>query len=221
MSKQQSGRDIVPTCNYNQWLSTFECPVSPNSNVWVRLIVCAIEAGYSRYPATHWYTCRGKPVMPSVLICNAPVPRGGQTLAWVHLQPACLTATSSIHSSVWPPGCRYQDCPCWHADWPNQVYLPAIVGHVPPQMVCAISSFMEFCYLVCCNIINKDNILSIDNAVAKFHVEHTIFDDMYLPWWVFTSPSTLTCSLHIPHSRIWGTKWSLFIHNQIKAYKGC
>ena len=37
---------------------------------------------------------------------------------------------------------------------------------------------MEFCYLVCCNIINKDNILSIDNAVAKFHVEHTIFDDI-------------------------------------------
>ena len=44
-------------------------------------MVYAIEAGYDRYPATHWYTCMGKPVMPSVLICNAPVPRGGQTLA--------------------------------------------------------------------------------------------------------------------------------------------
>ena len=44
-------------------------------------MVYAIEAGYGRYLATHWYTCMGKPVMPSVLIRNAPVPRGGQTLA--------------------------------------------------------------------------------------------------------------------------------------------
>ena len=53
-------------------------------------MVCAIEAEYSRYLATHWYTCMGKPVMPSVLIHNAPVPRGGQTLAcgkrWVPMK---------------------------------------------------------------------------------------------------------------------------------------
>jgi hypothetical protein len=42
-----------------------------------------------------------------------------------------------------------------------QVYLPAILGHVPPQMVRAISSFMEF-----------------NNAVAKFHVERSIFDEV-------------------------------------------
>ncbi|KAF8815369.1 hypothetical protein BYT27DRAFT_7249257 [Phlegmacium glaucopus] len=59
-----------------------------------------------------------------------------------------------------------------------KVYLPAIAGHVPPQMVCAVSSFMEFCYLVWHNIINKDNILAINNAVAKFHVERSIFDDI-------------------------------------------
>ncbi|KAF8220321.1 hypothetical protein L208DRAFT_1334474, partial [Tricholoma matsutake] len=28
-----------------------------------------------------------------------------------------------------------------------KVFLPAIAGHVPPQMVQAISAFMEFCYL--------------------------------------------------------------------------
>jgi hypothetical protein len=45
-------------------------------------------------------------------------------------------------------------------------------------MVHAISSFMEFCYLVRCNVITKDDILAIDNAVAKFHAERSIFDDI-------------------------------------------
>jgi hypothetical protein len=38
---------------------------------------------------------------------------------------------------------------------------------------------MEFCYLVCCNIITEDNILAINNAVAKFHIKHSIFDKVH------------------------------------------
>ena len=37
---------------------------------------------------------------------------------------------------------------------------------------------MEFCYLVRCNIINEDDILAINDAVAKFHVERSIFDEV-------------------------------------------
>jgi hypothetical protein len=37
---------------------------------------------------------------------------------------------------------------------------------------------MKFCYLVRCFIITEDNILAIDNTVAKFHAEHSIFDDI-------------------------------------------
>ncbi|KIK05406.1 hypothetical protein K443DRAFT_641183 [Laccaria amethystina LaAM-08-1] len=59
-----------------------------------------------------------------------------------------------------------------------KVYLPAIAGHVPAQMVRAISAFMEFCYLVRRNVITEDDILAIDNAVAKFHIERSIFDDV-------------------------------------------
>jgi hypothetical protein len=43
-------------------------------------------------------------------------------------------------------------------------------------MVRAISSFLELCYLVRRNVINEDDILAINNAVAKFHVERSIFD---------------------------------------------
>jgi hypothetical protein len=45
-------------------------------------------------------------------------------------------------------------------------------------MVRAISSFMEFCYLVRRNVITEDDILAINNAVAKFHIERSIFDEV-------------------------------------------
>ena len=37
---------------------------------------------------------------------------------------------------------------------------------------------MEFCYLVRRNVINEDDILAINAAVAKFHVECSSFDDI-------------------------------------------
>ena len=60
-----------------------------------------------------------------------------------------------------------------------QVYLPAITGHVPPQMVCAISSFMEFCYLVRRSILDDKDLEAIDAAVAKFHQECVAFNVIY------------------------------------------
>ena len=57
-----------------------------------------------------------------------------------------------------------------------QVYLPAITGHVPPQMVHAISSFMEFCYLVCRSVLDDKDLEAIDAAVAEFHQEHVAFN---------------------------------------------
>ena len=38
---------------------------------------------------------------------------------------------------------------------------------------------MEFCYLVCCNVITEDDILAINIAVAKFHIKHSIFDEVH------------------------------------------
>jgi hypothetical protein len=60
----------------------------------------------------------------------------------------------------------------------GQVYLPAIAGLVPPQMVRAVSSFLEFCYLVRRNVITEDDIVTINHTVAKFHIERSIFDDI-------------------------------------------
>ena len=72
-----------------------------------------------------------------------------------------------------------------------QVYLPAITGHVPPQMVHAISSFMEFCYQVRCSVLDDKDLEAIDAAVAEFHQEHVAFNmtrpDGYSQSWSYQS----------------------------------
>ncbi|KAJ7618617.1 hypothetical protein FB45DRAFT_981191 [Roridomyces roridus] len=57
-----------------------------------------------------------------------------------------------------------------------KVYLPAIEGHVPPQMLRAFRAFLDFCYLVRRNVINEDTLAEIDAALVRYHAERTIFE---------------------------------------------
>ncbi|KAJ7246229.1 hypothetical protein C8J57DRAFT_1523787 [Mycena rebaudengoi] len=57
-----------------------------------------------------------------------------------------------------------------------KVYLPAIEGYVPNQMLRAFSAFLEFCYLVRRNILNEDSLAEIDAALARYHLERSIFE---------------------------------------------
>ena len=56
-----------------------------------------------------------------------------------------------------------------------KVYLPAIHGHVPAQMVRAISAFLEFCYLVRREVLDDEDIDKLDQHLSKFHHEREIF----------------------------------------------
>ncbi|KAH7903541.1 hypothetical protein BJ138DRAFT_1138714 [Hygrophoropsis aurantiaca] len=58
-----------------------------------------------------------------------------------------------------------------------KVYLPAITGHVPDQMVRAMSAFLDFCYLVRHDVIDEKTILAIEDALQHYHTERTIFHD--------------------------------------------
>jgi hypothetical protein len=60
----------------------------------------------------------------------------------------------------------------------HQVYLPAIVGHVPPLMVQALSAFMDFCYTVRKNNFDELNLDAIDSNVARFHAYRIVFEDV-------------------------------------------
>ncbi|KAJ6570030.1 hypothetical protein B0H10DRAFT_2237990 [Mycena sp. CBHHK59/15] len=55
------------------------------------------------------------------------------------------------------------------------VYLPAIEGHVPAQMLRALSAFLDFCYLVRRNVIDEATLTAIDAALARYHQERVIF----------------------------------------------
>lgn len=59
----------------------------------------------------------------------------------------------------------------------TQVYLPAIVGYVPPQMVRAIAVFLDFCYIVRCDVQTEDSIDEMEDALAHFHEERVIFEE--------------------------------------------
>ncbi|KAG1839888.1 hypothetical protein DFJ58DRAFT_718472 [Suillus subalutaceus] len=72
-----------------------------------------------------------------------------------------------------------------------RVYLPAIEGYVPEDVVCAFSAFLEFCYLVHCNIPTEKSLEEIQAALACFHQYRKIFK---------TTGMITTCSLPRQHS---------------------
>ena len=56
-----------------------------------------------------------------------------------------------------------------------QVYLPAIEGHVPDDMVQAMCAFLEFCYIARHNVYDTNSLTTLDNALQRFHHYHEIF----------------------------------------------
>lgn len=55
--------------------------------------------------------------------------------------------------------------------------MPAISGHVPPQMVRCLAAFLEFCYLVRRDSITETTLEAIKLALARFHTERVIFEE--------------------------------------------
>ncbi|KAG1748366.1 uncharacterized protein EDB91DRAFT_1235710 [Suillus paluster] len=56
-----------------------------------------------------------------------------------------------------------------------KVYLPAIEGYVPEDVVHAFSTFLEFCYLIRHNILTEKSLEEIQAALAHFHQYHEVF----------------------------------------------
>ncbi|RXW11889.1 hypothetical protein EST38_g13964 [Candolleomyces aberdarensis] len=56
-----------------------------------------------------------------------------------------------------------------------KVYLPAIQGHIPDEMVQTISSFLDFCYLAQRADITEDTLKSLDNALQRFYLYREVF----------------------------------------------
>jgi len=56
-----------------------------------------------------------------------------------------------------------------------QVYLPAIEGHVPDEMVQAICAFLEFCYIAQHDAHDTNSLAALQDALEQFHHHCEIF----------------------------------------------
>ena len=56
-----------------------------------------------------------------------------------------------------------------------QVYLPAIEGHVPDDMVQTMHALLEFCYIAWHNIHDTHSLAPLDDALQQFHHHREIF----------------------------------------------
>ncbi|KAJ3927425.1 MAG: hypothetical protein NXY57DRAFT_1051007 [Lentinula lateritia] len=56
-----------------------------------------------------------------------------------------------------------------------KVYLAAIVGYVPPDIIKAMSSFLDFCYIARRNSLSSSNLSEMDDLLTCFHHYRTSF----------------------------------------------
>lgn len=84
-----------------------------------------------------------------------------------------------------------------------QVYLPAIEGHVPVDVVRTFRAFLEFCYLVRRNIITESTLVQIQDALNRFHHYRKIFESTGVVL-TFSLPRQHSCSHYILLIRLFG-----------------
>ena len=58
-----------------------------------------------------------------------------------------------------------------------KAYLPAIEGHVPPDVVCCFHAFLEFCYIARADILTERTIASLEDALQRFHRYRAVFQE--------------------------------------------
>ncbi|EIW78065.1 hypothetical protein CONPUDRAFT_34808, partial [Coniophora puteana RWD-64-598 SS2] len=58
-----------------------------------------------------------------------------------------------------------------------KVYLPAIAGYVPSDMVRCLRAFLDFCYTARQNSISADDLVKLEDNLAQFHQYRQIFID--------------------------------------------
>ncbi|KAN0074526.1 hypothetical protein V8E55_011938 [Tylopilus felleus] len=56
-----------------------------------------------------------------------------------------------------------------------KVFIPAIEGFVPQDMICVLRYLLEFCYLVRHNILTEKTLTEIQSMLEQFHHHHEVF----------------------------------------------
>ena len=56
-----------------------------------------------------------------------------------------------------------------------QIYLPALKGYVPDDMIHALRAFLDFCYLARSDVLNTQSLAAMQDALDQFHQYCKIF----------------------------------------------
>ncbi|KIK80694.1 hypothetical protein PAXRUDRAFT_157990, partial [Paxillus rubicundulus Ve08.2h10] len=102
-------------------------------------------------------------------------------------------ATVASFSGLWqfPQGHRFKQWTGNNSKALMKVYLPAIKGHVLQDVVLTFHAFLEFCYLVWCNVTMETTLNKIEGSLQCFHQYSEVFK---------TTGAVLTFSLPHQHS---------------------
>ncbi|KAG2121976.1 hypothetical protein DEU56DRAFT_873692 [Suillus clintonianus] len=84
-----------------------------------------------------------------------------------------------------------------------KVYLPAIEGHVPTDVVRTFRAFLEFCCLVRRSIITESTLGQIQDALDRFHHYRAIFESTGVVS-TFSLPRQHSCTHYILLIRLYG-----------------
>ncbi|KAG2037780.1 hypothetical protein BDR03DRAFT_933822 [Suillus americanus] len=86
-----------------------------------------------------------------------------------------------------------------------KVYLPAIEGHVPDDVVQCFRAFLKFCYLVRQDIIMENMLEEIKEALDRFHCYHKIFQETSVRFDGFSLPCQHSLMHYVMLIHIFGT----------------
>lgn len=99
--------------------------------------------------------------------------RANEILDDIDRRIAAAPLFSGLHH--FPHGRRFKQ---WTGDDSKalmKVYLPAISGYVPPEMVQCISAFLDACYIARRADITQESLAALQTAIERFHTHREIF----------------------------------------------
>jgi len=56
-----------------------------------------------------------------------------------------------------------------------QLYLPALQGHLPGDVIRRFRAFLEFCYIACRDVITEGDLVELQDALSRFHSFREVF----------------------------------------------
>jgi hypothetical protein len=84
------------------------------------------------------------------------------------------------------------------------VYLPAIEGYVPHEVLRTFRAFLEFCYIARWNVITERTLVELQDALDRFHRYRNIFEVVGIRPEGFALPRQHSMVHYLPSIRAFG-----------------